>query len=85
MFFTCCKNSRNYGMLALARSGALYAVVIDESALVPYLMNNCGFLPNNQALAVELATRYRLPAIENLFQEQFSKLIVDSMAKDGLV
>lgn len=39
-------------------------------------MNSCGFLPNNQSLAVELATRYRLPGVEGLFQEQFSRMIV---------
>ncbi|KZF24742.1 clathrin heavy chain [Xylona heveae TC161] len=59
------------GILGVNRKGQVLAVSIDESTIIPYLLQN----PANSTLAVRLASRAGLPGADQLYQQQFNQLL----------
>lgn len=74
--FAVAKNFTNDGILALSKNGSLYGGMIDEQGLIPHLMNSCKHIPNIQQLVFNLAGRYSLPGVDNIFLGQFNNFIV---------
>lgn len=75
--FVVAKNYTNDGLLALNKNGVLYGGMVDESGLIPHLMQNCKHLPNCQQLIFSLAGRYSLPGVDNIFLGQFNNFIIN--------
>jgi clathrin heavy chain len=72
--FVVTKNNVNDGILAITKSGSLIGGVVDESTLLPTIMNAKN-IPNAKQLAFQIAGRYKLPGVENMFIEQFNTLL----------
>ena len=75
--FLVAKNYTNDGLLALNKNGSLFGGLIDPSALLPHLINNCKHLPNLQQLVFSLASRYNFPGVDNIFLGQFNNFIIN--------
>jgi clathrin heavy chain len=73
--FVVAKNSVNDGILAITKSGSLIGGVVDESMLLPTIMN-AKHIPNVKQLAFQIAGRYKLPGVDNMFIEQFNTLLI---------
>jgi clathrin heavy chain len=73
--FVVTKNNVNDGILAITKSGSLIGGVVDESTLLPTIMNAKN-IPNAKQLAFQIAGRYKLPGVENMFIEQFNTLLI---------
>lgn len=67
--FTTTADSESAGIVGINRKGQVLAVAIDDSTVIPYLLQN-----SNQELAVKLASRAGLPGADNLYQNQFEQL-----------
>ena len=68
--FTTAPDSDSAGIVGVNRKGQVLAVSVDESTIIPYLLQN----PANSTLAVKLASRAGLPGADNLYQQQFEQL-----------
>lgn len=73
--FVVSKNSANDGILAITKSGSLIGGVVDENMLLPALLN-AKHIPNVKQLAFQIAGRYKLPGVDNMFIEQFNALLI---------
>ncbi|KTW31407.1 hypothetical protein T552_00051 [Pneumocystis carinii B80] len=57
-------------LLGINRKGQVLSVSIDESNIIPYILNNL----NDISLAIKMATRGNLPGAEDLYKQQFDNL-----------
>eukprot|EP01111_Echinosteliopsis_oligospora_P009445 TRINITY_DN2769_c0_g1_i2.p1 TRINITY_DN2769_c0_g1~~TRINITY_DN2769_c0_g1_i2.p1 ORF type:complete len:1719 (-),score=461.34 TRINITY_DN2769_c0_g1_i2:59-5215(-) len=58
------------GVIGVNRKGQVLSVSIDESTIIPYIMNTL----NNYELAMSMSSKNSLPGAEQLFQMQFDRL-----------
>lgn len=59
------------GIVGVNRKGQVLSVSVDESTIVPYLLQN----PANAELAYKLAARGGLPGADNLYEQRFQQLL----------
>ncbi|KAM3086918.1 Clathrin heavy chain [Clarireedia jacksonii] len=64
-------DSESAGLVGVNRRGQVLSVAVDESTIIPYLLQN----PANSSLAVKLASRAGLPGADNLYANQFEQLL----------
>ena len=57
--------------MGVNRKGQVLSVALDETNVIPYLLQN----PANSSLAVKLASRAGLPGADNLYAQQFDQLL----------
>lgn len=69
--FTTCQDSTGEGIIGINRKGQVLSVSLDESTVIPYVLQN----PANSGLAVKLASRAGLPGADNLYENQFNQLM----------
>jgi clathrin heavy chain len=61
----------NFIKVGVNRKGQVLSVAVDETTIIPYLLQN----PANSGLAVKLASRAGLPGADNLYANQFDQLL----------
>jgi hypothetical protein len=61
----------NFIKVGVNRKGQVLSVAVDETTIIPYLLQN----PANSGLAVKLASRAGLPGADNLYANQFEQLL----------
>jgi clathrin heavy chain len=61
----------NISKVGVNRRGQVLSVSVDETTIIPYLLQN----PANSGLAVKLASRAGLPGADNLYAGQFDTLL----------
>jgi clathrin heavy chain len=61
----------NIFKVGINRKGQVLSVAVDETTVIPYLLQN----PANSGLAVKLASRAGLPGADNLYAQQFDQLL----------
>jgi len=69
--FITAPDSESAGIVGVNRKGQVLSVALDESTVIPYLLQN----PANSSLAVKLASRAGLPGADNLYAQQFDQLL----------
>jgi clathrin heavy chain len=69
--FITAPDSESAGILGVNRKGQVLSVAVDETTIIPYLLQN----PANSGLAVKLASRAGLPGADNLYANQFDQLL----------
>lgn len=69
--FITAPDSESAGIIGVNRKGQVLSVAIDETTVIPYLLQN----PANSGLAVKLASRAGLPGADNLYANQFEQLL----------
>lgn len=69
--FTTCTNSDSSGIVGVNRKGQVLSVTVDETNIIPYLLQN----PANGDLAYKLASRAGLPGADQLYQQKFESLL----------
>jgi clathrin heavy chain len=68
--FTTCPDTDSAGIVGINRKGQVLFVTIDETAMIPYLLQN----PANTQMAIKMAARAGLPGADNLYARQFEQL-----------
>ncbi|RDA91082.1 hypothetical protein CP533_2985 [Ophiocordyceps camponoti-saundersi (nom. inval.)] len=68
--FTSCLDDASSGLLGINRKGQVLFVTIDETTIIPYLLEN----PANTEIAIKLASRGGLPGADSLYAKQFDQL-----------
>lgn len=68
--FTTCSDKESAGLVGINRKGQVLFVTVDESTVIPYLLDN----PANTEIAIKLASRAGLPGADNLYARQFDQL-----------
>jgi hypothetical protein len=69
--FEPCGAFANMSKVGVNRRGQVLSVSVDETTIIPYLLQN----PANSGLAVKLASRAGLPGADNLYAGQFDTLL----------
>lgn len=69
--FTTAPDSESSGIVGVNRKGQVLAVSVDDTTLIPYLLQN----PENAELAYKLASRAGLPGADSLYQQRFDQLL----------
>ncbi|KAI7519000.1 clathrin heavy chain, partial [Hortaea werneckii] len=69
--FTTASDSEGSGIVGVNRKGQVLSVSVDETTIIPYLLQN----PENGELAYKLASRAGLPGADNLYQQRFDQLL----------
>ncbi|SMQ52359.1 unnamed protein product [Zymoseptoria tritici ST99CH_3D7] len=69
--FTTAGDEDGTGIVGVNRKGQVLAVSVDESTIIPYLLQN----PENAELAYKLASRAGLPGADQLYQQRFDQLL----------
>ncbi|TVY20388.1 putative clathrin heavy chain [Lachnellula arida] len=69
--FITAPDSESAGLVGINRKGQVLSVAVDETTVIPYLLQN----PANSGLAVKLASRAGLPGADNLYAQQFDQLV----------
>jgi len=69
--FTTAGDDEGAGIVGVNRKGQVLAVSVDESTIIPYLLQN----PENAELAYKLASRAGLPGADQLYQQRFDQLL----------
>ncbi|KAF2842949.1 clathrin heavy chain [Patellaria atrata CBS 101060] len=69
--FVTTPDSESSGIVGVNRKGQVLSVSVDETKIVPYLLQN----PANGELAYKLASRAGLPGADNLYQQRFDQLL----------
>ncbi|KAK5137642.1 hypothetical protein LTR08_007937 [Meristemomyces frigidus] len=69
--FTTAGDSDGSGIVGVNRKGQVLSVSVDESTIIPYLLQN----PENAELAYKLASRAGLPGADQLYQQRFDQLL----------
>jgi clathrin heavy chain len=77
--FTTSSDSTSSGIIGVNRKGQVLTVSVDESTIIPYLLQN----PANGELAYKLASRASLPGADNLYQQQFERLLQSGSYADA--
>lgn len=68
--FTTVPEKTHDGIIGINQNGQILIVTVDESTLVPYIVNTLNDIP----LAITFASRCNLPGAEELFVRQFNQL-----------
>lgn len=68
--FTSCADDDSSGLVGINRKGQVLFVTIDETTVIPYLLQN----PANTEIAIKLASRAGLPGADDLYSRQFDQL-----------
>lgn len=68
--FTTAADSEGTGLTGINRKGQVLSVTVDETTIIPYLLQN----PENAELAYKLASRGGLPGADSLYQDRFNQL-----------
>lgn len=68
--FTSCADDESSGLVGINRKGQVLFVTIDDTTIIPYLLEN----PANTEIAIKLASRAGLPGADNLYAKQFDQL-----------
>ncbi|SPJ85883.1 probable clathrin heavy chain [Fusarium torulosum] len=68
--FTTCTDDGSSGIVGINRKGQVLFVTIDDTNVIPYLLQN----PANTDMAIKMASRAGLPGADNLYQRQFEQL-----------
>lgn len=53
----------------IGKEGIVYSINVDESQLVPHILNNCRHIPDVVQTVFRLASRYKLPGVDGMFVE----------------
>lgn len=69
--FTTAGDEDGSGIIGVNRKGQVLSVSVDESTIIPYLLQN----PENAELAYKLASRAGLPGADQLYQQRFDQLL----------
>jgi len=69
--FTTAPDSESAGIVGVNRKGQVLAVSVDDTTIIPYLLQN----PENAELAYKLASRAGLPGADSLYQQRFDQLL----------
>lgn len=69
--FITAADTESAGLVGINRKGQVLTVSVDETTIIPYLLQN----PSNSGLAVKLASRAGLPGADNLYANQFDQLL----------
>jgi clathrin heavy chain len=69
--FITAPDSTSSGLVGINRKGQVLSVSVDETTIIPYLLQN----PANSGLAVKMASKAGLPGADNLYANQFDQLI----------
>ncbi|EON64991.1 clathrin, heavy polypeptide [Coniosporium apollinis CBS 100218] len=69
--FVTAPDEQSLGIVGVNRKGQVLGVSVDESTLIPYLLQN----PANAELAYKLASRGGLPGADSLYQQRFEGLL----------
>ncbi|KAK0118946.1 hypothetical protein ONS96_012020 [Cadophora gregata f. sp. sojae] len=69
--FITASDAESAGIVGVNRKGQVLSVAVDETTIIPYLLQN----PGNSGLAVKLASRAGLPGADNLYAQQFDQLL----------
>lgn len=69
--FVTSPDATSSGIVGVNRKGQVLTVSVDETTIIPYLLQN----PANGELAYKLASRASLPGADNLYQQQFERLL----------
>lgn len=77
------KDSANDGIYVIAKNGNVILANVDPQALVPYMLQNCQYIPDIVQLGFLLAGRYHLPGLDNMFVEQFNRFLAQSDYKNA--
>ncbi|RSM14336.1 hypothetical protein CEP52_001366 [Fusarium oligoseptatum] len=68
--FTTCTDNDSSGIVGINRKGQVLFVTIDDTNVIPYLLQN----PANTEMAIKMASRAGLPGADNLYARQFEQL-----------
>lgn len=68
--FTSCADNDSSGLVGINRKGQVLFVTVDDTTIIPYLLEN----PANTEIAIKLASRAGLPGADNLYAKQFDQL-----------
>ncbi|KAF4503828.1 hypothetical protein G6O67_008769 [Ophiocordyceps sinensis] len=68
--FTSCADDNSAGLVGINRRGQVLFVTVDDTTIIPYLLEN----PANTEIAIKLAARAGLPGADNLYGKQFDQL-----------
>lgn len=71
--FTTAGDEESLGIIGVNRKGQVLSVSVDESTIIPYLLQN----PENAELAYKLASRAGLPGADSLYQQRFDQLLAN--------
>lgn len=77
--FTTAPDSDSSGIVGINRKGQVLSVSVDDSTIIPYLLQN----PANSALALKLASRAGLPGADNLYAQQFEQLYASGQYQEA--
>lgn len=69
--FTTSRDEDSTGIIGINRKGQVLTVTLDETTVIPYLLQN----PENGELAYKLASRGGLPGADQLYQQRFDQLL----------
>ena len=69
--FTTAPDSDSSGIIGVNRKGQVLSVNVDETTIIPYLLQN----PANGQLALKMASKAGLPGADNLYAQQFEQLM----------
>ncbi|PNS17825.1 hypothetical protein CAC42_3220 [Sphaceloma murrayae] len=69
--FTTSRDEESTGIVGINRKGQVLTVTLDETTIIPYLLQN----PENGELAYKLASRGGLPGADQLYQQRFDQLL----------
>ncbi|KAF4123045.1 clathrin heavy chain [Geosmithia morbida] len=68
--FTTCTDNDSTGIVGINRKGQVLFVTVDDSTVIPYLLQN----PANAEIAIKMASRAGLPGADDLYAKQFEQL-----------
>jgi clathrin heavy chain len=69
--FVTSPDAESQGIVGVNRKGQVLSVSVDETTIIPYLLQN----PANGELAYKLASRAGLPGADSLYQQRFEGLL----------
>eukprot|EP00698_Gefionella_okellyi_P003029 TRINITY_DN12851_c0_g1_i1.p1 TRINITY_DN12851_c0_g1~~TRINITY_DN12851_c0_g1_i1.p1 ORF type:complete len:1713 (+),score=451.79 TRINITY_DN12851_c0_g1_i1:76-5214(+) len=78
IFLSCAQDS-NGGILAVARTGQLLSITVDDEHVVPYIQGTLG----NAELAFRFAARNNLGGAESVFKDQFARFFQGMQYKEA--
>lgn len=73
--FVTCKNFRHDTVLGVNRRGQVIGISIEEANLIPFINNMCRHIPDATSVSFRIAQRYKLGGAEELFIQQFNRLL----------
>lgn len=79
--FVTCKSSKQDAVFGVNRRGQVLGITIEEAALVPFIINVCRHIPDAASISFTLAQRFKLEGCEDLFVQQFGRLMAQGDIK----